>query len=389
MQRDILHLVIPAFPIALARVDDISLRERPVAIVPGHSDRALVQCVSTEARAEGVSEGMSAYRALRRCPGLQLIPPDPRLLARGTRSLLDLSLGYSPVAETVSQGRLFLDVTGSRRLLGPARDIASRLDRDISKLLRLQGTVGVASNKLVSRIASDFLEKPGVCDVLRGAERNFIGPLPVTVLPGVGQVRQAILMQDLNLQHVEEVAALSTAQLRFAFGPFASLLHQRACGYDPTPVRSPRRFAELSEETFIAEEDNDDEVLLTELYRLVEACGWRLRANGRRAGSLVLTISHVDGVTVQRTAQLAEPGNHDLVLFAAAEKLFMQACRRRVRVKGLKIACTGLSLGYRQMELFTGGAGLASRKTALQDALDCVRARHGMTAIRWGRTVGR
>ncbi len=389
MQRDILHVVIPAFPIALARVVDASLRARPVIAVPGHSERALVQCASAEARAEGVCEGMPVYRAMRRCPSLRLIPPDPQLLSRGMQGLLDLAARYSPISETASQGRLFLDVTGSRRLMGPARDIASRLDRDIAAQLRLCGTVGVAGNKLVSRIASDFLEKPGVCDVLRGAERSFIGPLPVSVLPGVGQARQAVLMQDLNLQRVEEVAALSSAQLRLAFGPFALLLHQRACGYDPTPVQPPRRTSELSQETFLGEEGNDDQVLLAELYRLVEDCGWRLRRTARQAGCLALTVTYADGVAMQRSSSLPAPASHDLLLFAAAEELFRQVCMRRVRVKGLKIVCTGLVPEPRQLELFSGVAGAAPHHVALQNALDCLRARHGRASIHWGRTLYR
>lgn len=385
--RDILHLAIPAFPIALARVVDSSLRERPVAVAAGHSDRALVQSVSTEARADGVFEGMPAYRARRICPGLMLIPPEPELLARGSRGLCQISADYSPLLEAASHGRLFLDVSGCRRLLGPARDIAARLERDIAARLRLQGTIGVAGNKLVSRIAAEYLTNPGVCDVLRGAERNFIGPLPVTVLPGVGRSRRSVLLQDLNLQRIEQVAALSTAQLRLAFGPFAPLLHQRACGFDPSPVQPPRRAPTVSEEAFLAEEENDDQRLLAALCRLTEACGRRLRRTGRRAGGLSLTVHYADGVSVQRTAALAPPHDHDLRLFGAAEGLFRQACQRRVRLKGLKLACTKLISGHQQMELFAAADPVTPYQAALQGALDGVRDKYGMDAIQWGRTL--
>jgi DNA polymerase-4 len=127
MERDVLHLSIPAFPIELARVSDSSLRARPVAVVPGNSERALLQCVSAEARAEGVLEGMPLFRARRFCPSLILLTPDPELVAKGMQALLELSGQYTPVWEPATPGRLFLDLTGGRKLFGPGRDVAARL----------------------------------------------------------------------------------------------------------------------------------------------------------------------------------------------------------------------------------------------------------------------
>lgn len=388
MERDILHLSIPAFPIALARVADPSLRERPVAVVPAHSERALLQCVSAEARAEGVHEGMSVYHARRFCPALTFLPPDPELLGKGTRALQELSGRFSPILEPAAPGRLFLDLTGSRRLLGPGRDAAARLEREIAGGLRLSGSVGVAGNKLVSRIAAGYLEKPGVCDILRGSERSFIGPLPIAVLPGVGRTRQVQLLQDLNLRRVEEVAALAVAQLRLALGPFAPLLHQRACGIDPSPVQPPRRSPEICEESFLPAADNDDALLMAELCRLVEACGLRLRRLGKQAGKLTLTLRYADGVTEQGTTRLATPQNFDLPLFAAAEALFFKCCRRRVRLKGMHLACGGLEAGRRQLDLFAAETATSPHAEALQHALDDLRGRYGMGTIRWGRGIG-
>ncbi len=387
MERDVLHLVIPAFPIALARVADGSLRERPVAVAPGHSERALVQAVSAEAKTDGVCEGMPVYRARRICPPLIFIPPDPERLHKGTRSLLEISASYSPVAEAVSRGRIFLDLTGCRRLFGPARDVAAKLDRELATRLRLQGAIGVAGNKLVSRIASDFLSQPGVCDVLRGSERSFIGPLPVAVLPGIGQSRQAILMQDLNLRRVEDVAGLSPGQLRLAFGPFAPLLYQRACGFDPSPVQPPRRTPGVSAEAFLAEEENDDQILMAELCRLVEVCGRRLRGMGKGAAGLTLTVNYADGVSIQRKTTLAPPRNHDLLLFEAAEGLFQKTCQRRTRVKGLQLVCSRLMAEPRQLALFAQRNDITPHQAALQAALDRVRDKFGMDAVRWGRSL--
>jgi len=385
MERDVLHLSIPAFPIALARVADYSLRDRPVAVAPGNSERALLQCVSAEARAEGVREGMPLYRARRFCPALTLLPPDPELVAKGTRALLELSGELTPVWEPSSPGRLFLDLTGGRRLFGPGRDVAARLERELAGRLRLAGGVGVAGNKLVSRIAAGYLRRPGVCDILRGSERSFIAPLPVAVLPGVGSAREAALLHDLNLRRVEEVAALAVSQLRLAFGPFAPLLHQRALGVDPSPVQPPRRSAEVAEESFLDREENDDALLLAELCRLVEGCGLRLRRLGKRTRRLALALTYADGVVEQGATTLPVPLSLDLPLLAAAEELFYRSCKRRVRLKGMRLVCGRLTAEVRQLELFAPATETAPQQTELQEALDRLRGRYGMAAVRWGR----
>ncbi len=388
MERDILHLAIPAFPIALARIDDPALRERPVAVAAGASERAVIQSASAEARAEGVCEGPLGAPCPRPLPC-----PDPACRPSRTESIRacrpcsKLTAAYSPVSEPVSGGQLFLDLTGCRRLLGPGRDVAARLDREIASGLRLQGQVGVAGNKLVSRIAAGCLDKPGVCDVLRGAEYPFIGPLPVSVLPGVGEARRQVLMQDLNLRRVEEIAALSQNQLRLAFGPFAPLLHQRARGVDPSPVQPPKRTPQILEESFLVREENDDNLLLAELCRLVESCGLRLRQSERETERLTLTIIYTDGAVEKRSSFLPAPLNHDLLLYEAAEELFFQACVRRVRLRGMRLLCDRLTLESGQACLFPLVSGPSPKQAALQEVLDRLRGRYGREAVRWGRAL--
>jgi len=386
MDREVLHLAIPSYPVALARVVDPALRERPVAVAPAGSERSLLQSVSKEATREGVFPGMGLRQARRLCPALVIVPPDPQLLGRGNRAILELVSHYTPILEPASSGRLFLDMTGCRRLLGPGRDVATRLEQELEKRLRLAGTVGVAGNKLVSRIASDILERPGVCDVLPGAEGSFIAPLPVSVLPGIGEVREQALLRELNLRRVVELAELTLSQLRLVFGPFAPLVSQRARGVDPSPVCPPKKTPEIVEERFLEREENDDSILAAELCRLVEACGLRLRHLGRGAGELHLTLHYADGVQQNRSARLAGPQNHDLLLFDAAEELFRQLCSRRTRIKGLKLVCRQLGHPEQQVDLFTT-AGPSPHQQALQGSLDQLRGKYGMAIVRRGKNL--
>ena len=388
MERDILHLNIPYFPIALARASDPSLRRRPVAIAPSHSERTPVQCVSREAGLDGVLEGMPLFRARRLCPSLLVLPPDPGSVSMGGRLLLRLVRRYTPLWEPSSPGRFYLDLTGSGRLLGPGRDVALRLEKDLEKSFTLSGTVGVAGSKMVSSIASSCLDKPGICDVLRGSEAGFLAPLPVGVLPGVGSLRQRAMMVDLNLRFVGQVASMTVPQLALVFGAFAPLLHARAVGFDPTPVVPPRQAPEVAEEIRLDEGENDDAALLARLHRMAERCGRRLRRMGRSASRLELALTYSDGFFSHEKVRTHVPADDDRVLFARALDLFFEASARRVQIASMRLVCGGLCGRDPQPDLFEPAAD-PSKAGPLQESIDRVRDRFGDGAVRWGRCVDR
>jgi DNA polymerase-4 len=264
-----------------------------------------------------------------------------------------------------------------------------RLERDLERRLRLTGAVGVAGSKLVSRIAAGCLDKPGICDVLRGNEAEFIAPLPAAVLPGVGHTREQTLLADLNLRLVGQIAALTLPQLALPFGPFAPLLHQRSRGVDPSPVLTPRRTPELAEECHLDQEENDDTVLLAELYRLAEGCGMRLRQRSKEAARLKLTVHYADGVSNTRSGAVTPPSSGDRALFENACHLYDHACDRRVRVRSMRLLCEKITEPQRQIELFETGSDSKPQSESIQSTLDVVRERYGMTAIEWGRTAAR
>ena len=387
MDREILHITVPAFPIALARVIHAQLRGRPVAVAALNSERALLQCVSAEAVSEGVHAGTPIFQARKFCPSLIVIAPDPHLLAQGSRSLSELSAQFTPIFEP-GLGRVFLDLTASRRLFGPARDVAARLEKSIASGLGLEAMAGAGVNKLVSRVAADFMPEPGVYDVFHGAERSFLAPFPVAVLPGVGGARQTLLLRDLNLQRVEQVATLSVPQLRLAVGPFAPLLHDRACGIDRSPVQPPRLCTEIVEECLLDQEENDDGIIICELLRLVEGCGLRLRRLGKGARKISLSVMYADGATEQGKKTLLTPTSLDLQLLYAVEELFFATCKRRQRVRGIRLCCDQVAEAPGQLELFAPVAAKVSQKEVdLQGTLDALREKHGAGAVRWGKGV--
>ena len=385
MDREILHITVPAFPIALARVIHSNLRGRPVAVAPLNSERALLQCISAEAASEGVHAGTPIYQARKYCPSLIIIAPDPHLTAKGSQALMELSAEFTPIVEP-GAGRAFLDLTASRKLFGPARDVAARLEKAIAAQLGLYAMAGAGINKLVSRVAADVMQEPGLYDVFHGSERNFLAPFPVSVLPGVGESRQTLLFRDLNLQRVEQVASLSVPQLRLAVGPFAPLLHDRACGIDRSPVQPPRLSTEIVEEGLLDQEENDDAILLSELLRLVEGCGLRLRRLNKGARKVTLSVMYADGVSQEGKKILPMATSLDLLLLCAVEELFFSTCKRRQRVRGLRLSCDQVAEEAGQMDLFAPVTASVSKKQCdLQETLDALREKHGRNAVRWGK----
>jgi DNA polymerase-4 len=385
VDRHIIHIHIPAFSVAVARVDHPELRDRPVAIAPLHSERALILSVSAEARREGIFKGMPLGKAMRFCPDLRVLPPDRDLAGKASQVLAGVVTRYTPLWEPSRPGHIYLDVTGTDRLWGRAKDTANRLRREIKERLVLSGTVGVASNKMVSSIASRILLSEGVLDVDHGQEPGFMAPLRVNVLPGIGPVRRKILLEELNIILVREIAALDTGRLKLIFGRESYVIHQRALGIDPTPVYPPRREPSVAEEITLSRDENDDDKLLGVLYGLVEKCSYQLRQRKlvpRKAG---LLFRYADQEEITRQIFLSHESFWDWDLYEPLKALFLKACLRRVRVRFMKVWFKDFSAPSAQLSLFS--PAIAEKKVGVIHALDRIREKHGGEAIQYGRTT--
>jgi DNA polymerase-4 len=385
MFRHIIHLHIPAFPIAVARVSQPELRDRPVAVAPLHSERALILSVSHEARREGIFKGMPLGKAVKFCPGLAVLPPDRELMGKACKVLVRMVAQYTPLWEPSRPGHIYLDVTGTGRLWGQAKEVASRLRREIKKHLCLPGTAGVAGNKMVSSIASRIVSSEGVLDVDHGQESSFIAPLRASVLPGVGHVRRTILLEELGIALVREVAALDMGTLRLVFGRQAYMIHQRAHGIDPTPVYPPCMEPAVAEEVTLPKDENDDGKLLGILYKLVERCSHQLLSRALRPRKAGLFFRYTDQEEVTRRVDLPGVSFWDFELYRPLERVFLKAYHRRVRIRFLKVWFRDFSAPPSQLSLFPPGS--PEKKTLVTKALHRIRERYGEGAIRYGKAA--
>ena len=387
MHRHIIHLHIPAFPIAVARVSQPELRGRPVAVAPPHSERTLILSVSSEARREGIFKGMPLGKAMKFCPDLTVLPPNRDLTGKACQVLARMVAQYTPLWEPSRPGHIYLDMTGTDRLWGRSKDTANRLRREIKEHLRLPGMVGVAGNKMVSSIASRIVSSEGVLDVDHGQESSFMAPLKASVLPGIGHVRRRILLEELNISLVREVAALDMDNLKLVFGRLAYVIHQRALGIDPTPVYPPRREPTVAEEVTLPQDENDDEKLLGILYGLVERCSHQLLSRALFPHKAGLVFRYTDQEEIIRQINLPHVSFEDFDLYAPLKGIFLRACQRRVRVRFMKVWFQDFSPPFSQLSLFPARSPITEKKALVTQALDRIRERYGDEAIRYGRTA--
>jgi DNA polymerase-4 len=332
----VVYVDITAFPIAVERVIAPELRDRPVAVAPPGSARAPILAASLEAEREGIRPGMPVQTALRGCPGLRVLPINEPLYRRAAAAVLSLLGGYSPLIEPATWGQTFLDLTGTGRLFGDVKDAAAGIRREIEGRLRLRSTVGVATNKLVSRVAARVIRPDGLCDIFPGAESSFLAPLPVTLLPEA-EATEPGRFEDLGIARVHDLLVLSAPQRRVAFGWRGERLHRQALGIDDAPVRPPESSPSIMVEETLAEDSNEEAVLLRALCRLCERAGARLRELRISPARLRVAIRYAGALTARREGRLIPPTGASLRLFQAARDLLEQARSRRERVRLIEL----------------------------------------------------
>lgn len=383
MNRSIIHIHIPAFPIAVARVCRSELRDRPVVVAPPFSERALILHVSLEAKKEGLFKGMPLSKAVKQCPGLKILSPNPGLTERAWEAVTNMAAQYTPLWEPSRPGHIYLDITGTERLWGKAKDTGCRLGREVRARLRLTGAAGVAGNKMVAGIASRVTPSLEVQDVAPGQEAAFMAPLPVAVMPGIGRVRKKILLEELNIRRVRELAALNMPALKLIFGRQGPTMHQRALGIDPTPVYTPVEKPMISEAVTLSQDENDDQNLLAILYHLVERCAHRLRNRELVPKKVDLLIRYTDHKEAKGGVKLTGNSFWDFALYSPLEQLFFKTCHRRIRVRFMRIRFQDLTRPDPQLSLFETPDPVHEKRIAAARALDRIRRRYGEGIINW------
>lgn len=382
MSRTVFHLEVPDFFVAVEKIRHRSLATRPVLIASAAHSRAQIIASSTEARNDGVVAGMRLAAAQRLCPRATVLPPDRILYGRAAGAIEKLLGDFTPVFENSQKGRFFLDMSGTERLFGSGRDSASKIRRELAQRLRLPSSIGSATNKSVSKVASSVISGD-LLDVFPGCERTFLSPWEVRRLPGTGAVSDPGLFDDLNIRQIGQLATYSVGQLSSVFGRMGPVLNQRAHGVDPRPVIPPAKKPIIREEEPLPSDTNSRDLLLAYLFGLVERCGYRLRRQGVAARTAKLMIGYSDDLSMDGRMRISPPTFDDGALYSSIQKLFARVAVRRVRVRYLSLTLSDLAVLPSQPTLFKD-RGRDLREKSLTTAMDTIRDRFGIDAIARG-----
>lgn len=376
----VVHLNVADFQAAVAMSRDGSLSSRPFIIAgASQSARAIVLGLSHRARDEGLAVGMSLAAALRRVPGLLVLPPDPAACALAESEMLRIAARWAPLVQDDSGGHIFLDLAGTERIFGPAVDCAVRIRNDIADAVGLEPAVAVAANRLVAKVAARSIRPVGVAYVRRGDEAAFLSPQDAALLPGVGPALSRIL-SVAGIQEIGQLAALSDHDAAALFGKRGLALRDAALGIDPTPVapgclgqRAIRRRVDFETDQL------DARSIRAALVASIEDAGLELRRSLVAAGRLVVAVQYADGCRTEAAERFAAPRTLDADLIAAADRAFGRAATRRVRLRAMALELSALSPSWREPDLFVPEE--PDRQQRLQSAVDSARTRFGPASV--------
>jgi DNA polymerase-4 len=378
-----MHVDLDAFFVEVCRQRHPELRELELLVVGGRRDqRGVVQSASYGARAYGIRAGMPIAEAVRRCPQATFFQGAFNHYRDASRAVRGVLGKFSPTVVMASLDEGYLDFTGTDRLhpislLPVAEALRDTIHRDTG----LACSIGVGTNRMIAKLASDTAKPRGLMEVRAGWEAGFLAGLPLRALPGIGP-KTAARWATLGLTDVAQVQQMSLVELTGLIGPEAKLLKLRGEGYGGTALHADRLPRSVSRETTLSRDVRDPEWLERTLALLTVRVASQLREERLVARTVTLKLRHDDFYTVTRRRTLSEPTDLDNELLNAARTLFRPAfteVRRRNRaVRLIGVAATNLGTAA-PPDLFEPEE--RSRQRRLTQAVDEVRGRFGFKAV--------
>jgi DNA polymerase-4 len=380
----ILHVDMDAF------YASVSLRTRPelhgTPVIVGGGGRSVVLSATYEARALGIHSAMPMSRARRIAPQAVFIEPDHRAYAQVSRGVMALFASITPLVEPLSLDEAFLDVSGALRRLGSPTAIAELIRARVQDEQLITCSVGVATTKFVAKLASTRSKPDGLLVVPADRVIDFLHPLPVGALWGVGEKTEAQLTR-LGLRTVGDIANTPLATLTRALGQASGThLHELSWGRDPRSVNPHEPEKSVSnEETF--EHDIDDPAIIhAHLLALADKVAGRLRAAGYVGRTVSLKVRFADFSTITRSRTLPRPTDVGMEVYDTVRALYEALGLQRVRIRLVGVRMEGLVEAHDAPHQLLLGEPEHGRREA-EVAVDTLRARYGSDAVRPARLV--
>lgn len=382
----ILHIDMDAFFASVEERENPRLRGRPLAVGGRAEARGVVAAANYPARKFGIHSAMPMSQAVRRCPQLRILPTRGALYAQVAAQIREIFNRYTPVIEPLSLDEAFLDPSGSLRLHGSAEQIGRAIKADIRAELGLVASVGVAPNKFLAKLASDFDKPDGFTLILPEQAQAFLDPLPVARIWGVGKSAQAKLAKA-GIHTVAELRQSSEDWLNQTFGKHGGHLWRLAHGIDERKVAPDSEVKSISQEITFAADIRSHDALQSVLSDLTEQVCYRMRKQALRGKTVQLKIRRSDFSTTTHARSLSNPSNTTAEIWRIARDLLAESLRRKtfaLRLIGVGVSnfCADRA---RQADLFQPQG--SSRAQDLDQLTDQIKTRYGKSSIRRGKSL--
>src|ERR1700682_6618759 len=326
----ILHVDMDAFFVSVELLERPELRGKPVVVGGRPDQRGVVSAASYEARKFGIHSAMPLRTAGRLCPQAIFLDGHHEKYSEWSDRVAGILAKFSPIVEMVSIDEAYLDLAGTERLHGPPLAAADKLLRTITSTTALPCSGGLATTRLVAKVASDQAKPRGLVWVPAGSEGRFLAPLPVRKIPGIGKVTERAL-RALGIETVEQIAAQPQEKLEKIFGQWGTALYRKARGGDSYEFVVDAEPKSISQNHTFNEDTDDLAALTAVLSHLSQKACKRLREAGLAASTLTLTIRYAGFDTHTRSKSLGESTALDAGITAVFQELFQKhrdQCRK-------------------------------------------------------------
>ncbi|MBD3672695.1 MAG: DNA polymerase IV [Planctomycetaceae bacterium] len=384
LERSILHVDMDAFYASIEQRERPELRNCPVVVGGSPQGRGVVAAASYEAREFGVYSAMPASRAYRLCPQAIFVKPRIAFYAEIGQQVRDILGTFTPLVEPLSLDEAFLDVTGTEKLHGSAIEIGRSIKQRIFEELQLVASVGIAPNKFLAKIASDHDKPDGFTIVPPDRIAEFLDPLPIRRLWGVGKQSESRL-QAFGVETIGDLKRFPIDTLTSTFGEKMGRHLFRLClGEDKRAVIPDHEAVSISHETTFAEDISDREILRAVLQQLTDQVARRLRRQAAKAGTVQLKIRYENFQTYTRSVSLPVPTDLTRELWEAVRGLFeTRLPDRPLTVRLLGMGVTHLHRGKTHQTLLFGNSEL-KRDRQLDSVRDKIVKKFGVQGLQPG-----
>jgi DNA polymerase-4 len=384
MARCIFHIDLDAFFVSVEQVLNPELKGKPVIVGGDPERRGVVASASYEARPFGIHAGMPSSKARRLCPQAIFIRANFSLYKDASAKFMKILGAFSPHIEPLGFDEAYLDVTGYEEPYDSPQKLALALKERIHKELKITASVGIATCKVVAKIASDLCKPDGLLEIVPGEQQAFLNPLPIDKLPGVGKKTEQAL-KEMAITTIGELASLPLDTIERRFGATGAVLHSYARGIDDREVEAPGEAKSISQELTFARDTLDRNLLEANLHNLCQEVCQELRSQNRRAKCVAIKLRYADFKTITRQVTLQEASDVTQVIFATAQQLLRKTLPKQekpIRLIGIRIS--SLVGEEKQLPMFDSGKEKPER---LDKAIDKIRGKYGPTAINTGNGV--